>query len=290
MKTFGTFLLLILLAPTAWAAPKIKQVDVAAERLAVSSTSETTIGSQWMATTPNKMQCSFEVTDVIANVAILQATSCPDLSKLKVGQKLEKSLFTKTSKTQRSQTSASAAAKRWMQKLKGFSVFAAYSLADEAKYSVSGIDATAEANKAFGLGAEYHYSLIKYTDGLPIDIVPGLAYQFKRTVDKVKASNGNQFVYNGSKPDFSLVLPFINAQYNLTQSVGAFLGVNYSLPYENNFQGTKLKSKLGYQLGATASVMENISVDALYRWVNLGSSDIGEVSLDGFSLRGRYVF
>ena len=262
------------------AKPSIKQINGNDQQIAVRATKNTTIGSQWIATTKSGSQCQFEVTQQSSSTAVMETGDC-EMSDLRVGQRLEKSLFTSDNSTK------TKSKPMWMKKIKGLSVIAFFSLADELPYTTQGQNITANSSNAFGFGGEYNYSLSKVTEGLPLSIVPGLTYEMTREID----SYSNGVKVTGAKPSFSLWTPYINGMYNIADSFGAFAGVNYSIPLAENFGDVKLKSQLGYQIGATARVTSSVALDGIYRWINFdGTSGVKDVSLDGFTLRGRYMF
>lgn len=279
MKVLLT-LLVFMVGATALAKPKIKQINGKDKQIAVSAAQETTIGSQWMATEKSGNQCQFEVIQQSSKIALLETSDC-DMSALRVGQTLDKSLFVSDNK---SKTTASP---RWMKKIAGLSLIAFYSLADDIPFTSGGQTNTANSSSAFGFGAEYEYSLTQITEGLPVAIVPGLTYELAREIDSY--SNGGRVT--GKKPSFSLWTPYVNGMYNLADSFGLFAGLNYSIPLASNFGDIKLKSQLGYQMGLTARLTSTLALDGIYRWINFdGTSGVSDLSLDGFTLRGRYMF
>lgn len=280
-------LITFLFGTIAFAGPKIKQIDTAKERVAVTATKQTTVGSQWMISTKNGTPCSLEVTDKVGNIAILDASSCSNLNQIKVGQRIEKSLFSDTS-TGRTRTKRGVGP-AWLKKLKGVSLVGFYSMADELPYKAGSTAITAKSDKTFGFGAEYNSDMTEFTDGLPMSLVSGFTYELSRDINSFHF-NGQTRLPQGVKPNFRLLAPYVNALYWVTQSVGGFAGINYSIPFESDFGDTKLKSQLGYQVGVSGQLTNKFAVDGVYRWINMKGSDISDVSLDGLVLRGRYIF
>ncbi|MCJ8276449.1 MAG: hypothetical protein HRT44_10915 [Bdellovibrionales bacterium] len=131
----------------ALAGPKIKQIDSTGEKIAVANTKETTIGSEWIVSLKSGEQCSFEVTSQNTKVAILETDDC-NFKGMRVGQRIEKSLF--DSNTSAGKTQASSKNPAWMKKLKGFSVVGFFSFAEELPYTSGNNDITAQSETAFG--------------------------------------------------------------------------------------------------------------------------------------------
>ncbi len=283
MKTFLSFVCLFF-SSVAFAAPTIKQVNGKTDQIAVTTTRETTVGSQWVANMKTGGQCVFEVVQQSNSVTLMEADDC-NMAQLRVGQKLEKSLFT-AGQTQGSAKGGPA----WLSKLKGFSIIGFYSTADELPYKAGNVSGTVSAENSFGFGAEYNYSLTRATQGLPLAVVGGLTYEMAREWDSF-SERGVTTNYVGNKPTLSIWTPYLNAQYNMGESFGVFAGMNYSIPRLSDSGTLKMKSDLGYQMGASLSFTESIAADAIYRWLNFGAnSNISDVSLDGFTIRGRYIF
>ncbi len=268
------------------AGPKVKQINKSNDQIAVQANKETTIGSQWIVSQKSGAQCVFEVVQSNTQSAVLETDDC-DLSQIRVGQSIEKSLFAST--TNQSRTTGKGPA--WLKDLDGFSLVAYYTFADDLPYKgQGGQNITANSETSFGFGAEYAYDLTRATDGLPLSLTGGLTYELSREIESYSA-NGVTQKAQGAKPNFSLWLAYVNGQYNLTKRIGAFFGVNYSFPVESDFGDVNLKSALGYQLGATARLTDNLAVDALYRWINIDATNgVSDVSLDGLTVRGRYIF
>ncbi len=294
MRVLLTLLLGSLFATQAFAGPKIQQVDTTRNRVAVSSDKDTSIGSEWMATKKDGTQCVLVVDDKIANLAILKPLSCSGLSELRVGQTLTKNLLSTSTKTPSANNESRVVSSQdWSQireKLRGLSLIGFYSMADDVPFKVNGTSATAIGETAWGFGGEYEYFLgDAILQGLPIAVVGGVTYELSREYTSVK-QNGATQQYPGAKPAFSMWDFYANAQLNVTNSVSALAGFNYPVAREENFGDEKLKSSLGYQVGATARLSNQLGVDAMYRWINLKTASLSDMELNGFVLRGRYIF
>lgn len=283
MKNLLLILLPLLVGSVAVAGPKVQQINKSSDQIAVVPTKETTIGSEWVVTQSSGTQCVFEVVQTSTRSAVLETNDC-DLNQLRIGQTIEKSLFSTASAGNQSKTSSNGPA--WMKKLDGFSLIGFYSFSDELKYTRQTVDVTGGSDSAFGFGAEYEQNLAKATQGLPMSIIGGLTYELTRELKSENSVN-----LPGKKPNFSLWTAYVNAAYNITDSISPFAGMNYSFPVESDFQNYNIKSDIGYQLGLSAQLTQNVAVDGLYRWINIkGSADLEEISLDGLTVRGRYVF
>ena len=230
-----------------------------------------------------------DVVDKVAGVAILNARSCSNLSALRVGQKLEKSLFSDSSS---SAGRTSGGAQNWdnvREQLRGLSIIGFYSMADELPAKAGDVNGTFAAETAFGFGAEYEYGFgDQLVQGLPMSIVGGITYEISREISKLKVQGTTQPF--SSKPKISLWTPYVNGQVNITEQFAGFAGLNYSIPSISNFGDEKGKSQLGYQIGASAKLTSSLAVDGIYRWINFKSDNIDQYDLDGFVLRGRYLF
>lgn len=289
MKHLYLMLVATVFAFTAQAAPKIKQIDNNKKRVAVTATSKTAVGTAWVATDRNGSQCTMTVVDKVAGVAILNARSCSNLSALKVGQKIEKSLFSDNSSTSGQTTGGVQNWSNVRQQLEGLSLIGFYSMADNADAKINSQSLEFSGETAFGFGAEYEYSFgDQLVQGLPMAIVGGVTYEMSREFTKVKSQG--QSAQLSTKPSFSLWTPYVNGQVNVTERVSGFAGLNYSIPFVKNFGDDKGKSQLGYQIGASAKLTSSLAVDGIYRWVNLKTDSIDQIDLDGFVFRGRYLF
>ncbi len=285
MKKILFILTTVLTSSLAFAGPSIKQINKSSDQIAVQKTNETTIGSQWVVSEKSGSQCLFEVVQANSQSAVLETSDC-DLAQIRVGQKIEKSLFSSAD----NQNTTSGKAPIWMKKLDGFSLIGFYSFSDELKYKANSQDYTGAAETSFGFGAEYKYSLVRPTGGLPLSLIGGLTYELSREQKSETVNNQTQN-FQGTKPNFSLWLAYLNGQYDVNEWFGAFFGFNYSFPVESDYGNINLKSDLGYQLGASFSLSNNFAVDGLYRWVNIKANNgITDVSLDGLTIRGRYIF
>src|SRR5690606_24512162 len=120
-----------LFSAVAQAAPKVKQVDTNRNRVAVTATKQTAIGSEWVVTNKDGSQCTFVVNDKIGDVAVLKPTSCSDLKKIRVGQTLTKSVFSSSSDASSSgnRVVTGEGWNNFREQVKGLSVMAFYSMA-----------------------------------------------------------------------------------------------------------------------------------------------------------------
>jgi opacity protein-like surface antigen len=291
VKTF--ILMSFIFSLNALANPKIEQVDTSRNRVAAKSTTQTVEGTEWIATLNDGTQCTLKVEEKIGNLAILKPMSCGSLSQLRVGQTMTKNLLATTEVTKsNSQGRSTLSGKNWgtlSENLKGFSFIGFYSMADDVPFSANGTKFKAIGESSWGLGGEYEkYLGESIIDGLPIGIIGGATYEFAREFTNRTGPDGK--VQFQEKPSFSLWTLYANSSIYLTNRFAGLLGVNYPIALEKNFNDEKLKSSLGFQLGATAGLTPNVSIDAMYRWVNLKTATISDMSLDGFVLRGRYVF
>lgn len=290
MKLLKVVLVTLLFSAVAQAAPKVKQVDTNRNRVAVTATSQTAIGSEWVITNKDGSQCTLVVDDKIGDVAVLKPSSC-SLSKVKVGQTLTKSVFSSSKSSSSSDGNRVVTSAGWnnfREQIKGASFILFYSMADEVPGKEQGVGFTANGETAWGFGAEYEYFLGDAVEGIPMGIVGGLTYELSREFSSVKSAQGTQQYQ--TKPAFALWDIYANGQVNLTNRVSALAGLNYPIALEKNFGGEKLKSKLGYQIGGSVKLTPQFGVDAMYRWVNLKTASISEMELNGFVLRGRYIF
>ena len=230
-----------------------------------------------------------KVVDKMAGVAILNASGCANLSQLRVGQKIEKSLFSSSSSSAGRVTSSANNWDNVREQLKGVSLIAFYSMADEFPAKAGAESGTYIAESAFGFGAQYDYSLgDSVVQGLPISIVGGLTYELSREISKLKINNQTQNL--ATKPSLAFWDFYGNVQLNVMERLAAFGGLNYAIPLEKNFGDDKAKSGIGYQIGATVKLTSQLGIDGIYRWINFKTSNIDEIDLDGFMVRGQYIF
>lgn len=182
--------------------------------------------------------------------------------------------------------------------LKGASLFAHYSLADSMDVELSNGNVTATgdytADAAFGIGGEYEV----YRGASNLGFVAGGLYEFARTVSKtnLKVSNQQQAIRGtpNPKPTLAMWEFYGNADFPLTQMFSAYGGVNYNFPVLRKIAGAKLKGRIGWQVGGSVAINDNMAIDGMYRAINmggtLGEDSLDSLSLDGFLLRGRYMF
>jgi|GEM_PF-4361224 len=287
---------LLALPTVASAAPEIKQIDSAREKVATTADSTTTLGSEWIATTRTGSQCPLTVVEKIGNLAILDASNCRNVSELRVGQRLSKSVFATSSAATSPSTSggkSSLRAQKWnrvREQLNGLSVGVLYSMADESE--VRGAQGgTLVAEPVFGVAAEYKYTDKTVIRNMGVGFIGGLSYESSREYTKNKVS-GQPIQTLAVKPDLSLWTFYANGVIDLTSRFSTFGGLNVSAPMANRTEGFDVKPGLGYQAGASFAITDQIAVDGIYRWINIktDSDIIDNIDLNGFMGRARYTF
>lgn len=181
--------------------------------------------------------------------------------------------------------------------LKGLSIFASFDMTDSMSFDRSSQNqsqsGTFGSDKAFGFGAEY---LLKTLDN-GIGLQAGGTFEMGRTIsnEKVGGATGN---YTGAKPEVQLWTVYGQAVALLTPEIGVFGGANYTIPQVKNIPGGTWKGKIGYQVGATYMYSETLAIDGIYRTLNFNgsvdnqgvSTSYGNISVQGFAFRGRYLF
>ena len=182
--------------------------------------------------------------------------------------------------------------------LRGLSLYVSYDLADSLDFTGSTANVsssgTYEADKAIGFGGQY--MLTQLDNGISLDV--GGTYEMSREMGAVKTPDFGRQNFTGAKPEVQFWTMYGQASALLTPRFGVFGGANYNIPQVKNVPNGTWKGKLGYFFGATLVASGNFAVDGEMRILNYsGSSErngvttnLDNIRLQGFNIRGRYMF
>lgn len=150
--------------------------------------------------------------------------------------------------------------------LNSFSIAAGYSFADQisAKSAGSSDIETYKAEGAPSLSARYGLEVAKN-----LSVLMGGTFEFSRKIKSVSVA-GSTSDTGDSKPAYSALLIEPNLAYSLTQQIFAFGGANYPVIFKSGDWGnTSIRGDLGAQVGVGYVPVDRVSVELLYRTMNM---------------------
>jgi hypothetical protein len=150
--------------------------------------------------------------------------------------------------------------------LNGLSFAAGYSFANEIQLkSPAAGEFKYETDSAPSLAARFGMPLAN-----DLSLLLGGTYEFERKINSV-TRNGSTFKLGNDKPGFSILLVEPNIAYSLTKQIFAFGGANYPVVFRTGqwSSGFESRGELGAQLGVGYLPIERLSVELLYRTMNM---------------------
>lgn len=279
----------LFLAFSSWSLERarILQVDHINSKVAVKVSKAVKVNDVFVATAKNGRQCSLVIVNKKGDVALADSSNCDFSAQFRVGQVLTQSLAKPASSSSQAAVSRGSSSNQLQQvreKLKGFSAFGYYNLAEDMEVSAAGQNSTVIGEKALGLGLEYK------TQYAGVGLTAGSAYELNREFSKYK-SQGQTVSYK-SKPELNFWSHYVNALLELTPELEINGGLNYNFPKLKNAGKEELKGDFGYQFGVSYKINQDIAIDGIYRKLNMKGKggEVDDADLTGLLFRGRYVF
>lgn len=180
--------------------------------------------------------------------------------------------------------------------LRTISVYGMYNMADkmslEGSVNNANLSGESTGSNSFGLGAEIKFKQLEsgfYVKG-------GVGYEFGRTFSKTSGRIANA-KFNKSleapKPELTAWVLSLNGELPISEEMSLFGGGNYNFPTFKNQTGS-YSGKIGWQVGMSYLISENLMLDGMWRSLNITGTD-DNVSYDneniaGFVIRGRIAF
>ncbi len=177
------------------------------------------------------------------------------------------------------------------QKMKGFSIVGFYNFSNRDTVKLGQDTYDTKTNTTFGFGAEYKYSLSQHMKNkAPLSLIGGIVFESPREIQAVNIQ-GTSIQSGAAAPSFSMMLLQANIDYVVSDQVSLFTGLNFPLPFEQDFGEVTLDGTIGFQGGITMALAKSFAADISYRWINIvGNNGLNRIDADGLLLKGRYIF